>query len=56
MDETTPAKKTCPECGSNQYQFRSRKKVADEHGEATVTKYRCRDCGHEWRVRTPRTG
>jgi DNA-directed RNA polymerase subunit M/transcription elongation factor TFIIS len=50
MDETTPAKKSCPECGSNQYQFRSRKKVAGEHGGAVETKYRCKACGHEWRV------
>ena len=50
MDETTPAKKSCPECGSRQYQFRSRKKVAGEHGEAVETKYRCKACGHEWRV------
>jgi len=52
MDETTPTKKTCPECGSNQYRFRSRKKVPDDTGEAVETKYCCRACGHEWRVRT----
>ena len=50
MDESTPAKKSCPECGSSQYQFRSRKKVTGERGGAVETKYRCKACGHEWRV------
>jgi transposase-like protein len=45
--------RTCPECGSGDYQFRGRKKVAEEgKGEAVETKYRCKVCGHEWRVRT----
>ena len=45
--------KTCPKCGSEDYTFRSRKKIeATEGQEAAVeTKYRCRGCGHEWKVR-----
>jgi DNA-directed RNA polymerase subunit M/transcription elongation factor TFIIS len=48
--------RTCPECGSGDYEFRSRKKVADApaQGAAPETKYRCKICGHEWRVRTPK--
>jgi hypothetical protein len=38
MDESTPAKKSCPECGGSQYQFRSRKKVAGDQGGAVETK------------------
>jgi DNA-directed RNA polymerase subunit M/transcription elongation factor TFIIS len=38
--------RTCPECGSDDYQFRGRRKVA----EAVETKYRCKACGHKWRV------
>ncbi len=47
----------CPACGSDDYQFRSRKRVAAEPGaveaEAVETKYRCKACGREWRVRIP---
>jgi transposase-like protein len=52
-DKTT---KTCPRCGNRDYSFRSRKKgPADaEKGEpgAWETKYRCKACEKEWRVRT----
>jgi DNA-directed RNA polymerase subunit M/transcription elongation factor TFIIS len=51
MDET-PTKRTCPKGGSDDYRFRSRRKVADEHGDATETKFACQKCGYEWRVRT----
>ena len=55
MEQQTPAGRTCPKCDSEDYQFRHRKQVeADaEKGEpaAVETKYRCRACGHEWRVR-----
>jgi DNA-directed RNA polymerase subunit M/transcription elongation factor TFIIS len=45
--------RACPECGSGDFQFRSRKKVTKEgKGEAVETKYRCKACGHEWRERT----
>ena len=59
MDQHLAAK-TCPQCGSGDYTFRSRKKVAPEPGqegeEAVETKYRCKACRHEWRVRVPVTG
>jgi DNA-directed RNA polymerase subunit M/transcription elongation factor TFIIS len=49
-------KKTCPNCGSDDYIFRGRKKIEakPENGEpATLeTKSRCKACGHEWKVRT----
>jgi DNA-directed RNA polymerase subunit M/transcription elongation factor TFIIS len=47
--------RTCPECGSGEYAFRSRKTIpaAPEKNEpeAVETKYRCKACGHEWRER-----
>jgi DNA-directed RNA polymerase subunit RPC12/RpoP len=47
--------RTCPKCGSAEYQFRSRKTIpaAPKKGEpeATETKYRCKQCGHELRVK-----
>jgi DNA-directed RNA polymerase subunit M/transcription elongation factor TFIIS len=49
--------KTCPKCGSGVYAFRSRKKVADESGtEAVETKYRCKGCKHEWKVKVAPKG
>jgi transposase-like protein len=49
--------KTCPQCGSGDYTFRSRKKIEPAEGrEAAVeTKYRCKACGHEWKVRVADT-
>jgi transposase-like protein len=48
--------RTCPACGAADYLFRGRKKIADESGKnegGTVeTKYRCKACGEEWRVRS----
>jgi DNA-directed RNA polymerase subunit M/transcription elongation factor TFIIS len=54
MDATA---KTCPKCGSGDYQFRSRRKIAaaDGQGEQTETKYRCKGCGHEWKVKAGAT-
>ena len=44
MEQTTG--RTCPACGSGDYQFRSRKKVTEEgKGEAVETKYHCKACG-----------
>jgi transposase-like protein len=45
--------RNCPACGSTEYVFRGRKKVAAEHGQppAVETKYRCKACGKEWKVR-----
>ena len=51
-------KRSCPECQSTEYQFRSRKKISAENGkpEAVETKYRCKACGHVWSEKTPKTG
>jgi transposase-like protein len=50
MDQ--PAK-FCPKCGSGDYVFRGRKQVEAGDGQeaAVETKYRCKACGEEWRVR-----
>jgi transposase-like protein len=57
MDVNRPATRTCPQCGSSDYLFRGRKRVAPEPGqvggEAVETKYRCKACEHEWQVRVP---
>jgi hypothetical protein len=59
MDAEKPpaAARTCPQCGSPDYQFRSRKKVPADPGkgeqEGWETKYRCKACEKEWKVRTP---
>jgi hypothetical protein len=53
MDVPTTGR-ACPECGSTDYQFRSRKKVIEEGSpEAVETKYRCKACTHEWREWKP---
>jgi transposase-like protein len=50
MEQTA---KTCPKCGSDDYTFRSRKKIEPAEGQpaAVETKYRCKACGHEWKVK-----
>ena len=52
--------KTCPVWGSVDYLFRGRKKIAAEPskglGESIETKYRCKACEEEWRVRTQTHG
>jgi DNA-directed RNA polymerase subunit M/transcription elongation factor TFIIS len=57
MDQSKPIFKNCPKCGSGEYTFRGRKKIAPEPGqcevEAVETKYRCKECAHEWKVKTP---
>lgn len=49
------AKRACPECGSANYTFRSRKQVEATAGKGPEleTKYRCKDCEREWKERTP---
>jgi DNA-directed RNA polymerase subunit M/transcription elongation factor TFIIS len=44
-------KRTCPACGGEDYQFRSRKQIeATPEQEAMLeTKFRCRGCGEEWK-------
>lgn len=51
--EATPPAKSCPKCGNSEYTFRGRKRIAAApgQGEAVETKYRCKSCGHEWKVR-----
>lgn len=46
--------RTCPECGGNVYVLRGRKQVGPEPGEMEPmleTKYHCRGCVCEWKVR-----
>ena len=52
MDQANQRK--CPACGSADYRFRGRKKMAAESGEGAVTetKYRCQPCEHEWKERS----
>jgi DNA-directed RNA polymerase subunit M/transcription elongation factor TFIIS len=56
MDLPAMPSRSCPQCGSGDYAFRSRKiiEAADGHEAAVETKYRCKACGHEWRVKVPR--
>lgn len=58
--QAASATRTCPQCGSGDYAFRGRKKVATtlavEGGEAVETWYRCKSCDHDWRVRVPAGG
>jgi hypothetical protein len=55
--EPTSTGRACPKCCSTDYLFRGRKKVT-EPGKAEVveTKYRCKGCGHEWKVRVGANG
>ena len=57
MDKQEPTAKSCPKCGSGEYTFRGRKKIVPDpvqgEGEAVETKYRCKACTHEWKVKTP---
>ena len=54
MDADKLTAKTCPQCGSPDYAFRSRKTIRADKDQpgATETKYRCKKCSHEWKVRT----
>jgi hypothetical protein len=51
--ETQQVGRTCPKCGSSDYAFRGRKRIEPTEGlgAAVETKYRCKACGHEWKVR-----
>jgi DNA-directed RNA polymerase subunit M/transcription elongation factor TFIIS len=53
MEQQQSAARTCPKCGSGEYTFRGRKKIKAVDGQeaAVETKYRCKACGHEWKVR-----
>jgi DNA-directed RNA polymerase subunit M/transcription elongation factor TFIIS len=51
---TTPAR-ACPECGSADYAFRHRRQIpaTPDAGPELETKFRCKDCGHDWKERAP---
>jgi DNA-directed RNA polymerase subunit RPC12/RpoP len=55
MEQKATGPKKCPECGSDQYMFRGRRKIpvdAEEGQAVTVeTKYLCKTCGHQWKMR-----
>ena len=55
MEQKAMNKRQCPECASSSYEFRSRKQIPADPGtqmaESTETKYRCKECRHEWRER-----
>jgi DNA-directed RNA polymerase subunit M/transcription elongation factor TFIIS len=55
MDQPVHSARCCPKCGSREYAFRGRKTITPEADQpaALETKYRCKACGHEWRVRVP---
>jgi hypothetical protein len=57
MDPQKPTAKSCPKCGSDEYLFRGRKKIVPEPGQgeggSVETKYRCKACQCEWKVKTP---
>ena len=57
MDAGSTPKRCCPKCGSDNYTFRFRRKITPEPGqeepEEMETKYKCKTCEHEWKVRTP---
>jgi len=53
--DSQPTRRTCPECGSDNYTFRSRKQIeaTPDHGPMLETKYKCKDCEEEWKEKTP---
>jgi hypothetical protein len=51
--DSLTAPKACPACGGD-YAFRGRRVVTGpDAAELVETKYRCKACEHEWRVRVP---
>lgn len=56
MDQRPTPTRICPKCGSGNYAFRFRKKITPEPGqdgpEEMETKYKCKACEHEWKVRS----
>jgi hypothetical protein len=43
----------CPKCQHKGYLFRARRTVEEEGVKHIQTKYRCRECSHEWWERIP---
>ena len=59
MEQQKPiTSRACPACKSGNYQFRHRKNVAAEANQPKMveTKYRCKDCQHEWKERVVMKG
>lgn len=50
-----PPKRACPECGSENYAFRSRRQIEATAGSGPEleTKFRCKECEAEWKERAP---
>jgi DNA-directed RNA polymerase subunit M/transcription elongation factor TFIIS len=57
-DQLVNPARCCPKCGSREYVFRGRKKLAAEAEQPTAveTKYACKICGHGWKEKVPLTG
>jgi DNA-directed RNA polymerase subunit M/transcription elongation factor TFIIS len=57
MNEFVNPARRCPECGSKEYVFRGRKRVAADAGRpaSIETKYLCKACGHAWREKVAAT-
>jgi DNA-directed RNA polymerase subunit M/transcription elongation factor TFIIS len=55
MDQLVNPARCCPTCGSREYVFRGRKKIAadQEQPAAVETKYACKACGHAWKEKAP---
>ncbi len=53
MEQQKPPGRSCPACGSENHTFRSRKQIeaAAEQQAMLETKYRCKGCGKEWKVK-----
>ncbi len=53
MEQLVNPTRRCPACGSSDYAFRGRKAIPPGDGKAAAveTKYRCKACGQEWKVR-----
>jgi transposase-like protein len=53
MDQLVNPARCCPECGSKEYVFRGRKKIAGEREQpaAVEAKYLCKECRHAWTER-----
>ena len=48
-------KRACPECKSQDYRFRGRKKIVEDgKPEAVQTTYKCQACGHVWKESVPK--
>jgi DNA-directed RNA polymerase subunit M/transcription elongation factor TFIIS len=55
MDQFVNPARCCPECGSREYVFQGRKKIAAdvEQTAAVETRYMCKECNHMWKEKVP---